>query len=166
MASLSGPGVLARLAELSREASEDQGGALWRLAAGGRQLDANLVRLLPDTHVAEHVEPALDVLLYVTAGSGQLRVDGMWQDLTEGSVVWLPRGTRRALHAGPDGLIQLSVHRRRPGLAIRTPATGAEEEGGERACLLDRVCAECGRLASESDARYCSRCGERLPDSV
>ncbi|MFD5427510.1 AraC family ligand binding domain-containing protein [Streptomyces sp. NPDC127084] len=165
MASLSRPGVLARLAELSRDASQDQGGALWRLAASGRQLDANVVRLLPDTHVAEHVEPTLDVLLYVTAGGGRLLIDGERQDVTEGSVVWLPRGSRRALYAGPEGLVQLSVHRRRPGLAIQTPSAD-RAEGGERACLLDRVCPECGRLAPESDARYCSRCGERLPDTA
>ncbi|WP_338676889.1 AraC family ligand binding domain-containing protein [Streptomyces sp. SCSIO 30461] len=163
MASLSQPGVLARLAQLSRDASQDQGGALWRLAADGRQLDANVVRLPPGAHVAEHVEPALDVLLYITSGSGRLLIGGTRQDIAEGSVVWLPRGSRRALYAGPEGLVQLSVHRRRPGLAIQASPADTSE-GGEHACLLDRVCPECGRLAPESDARYCGRCGEQLPD--
>ncbi|MFE7772985.1 cupin domain-containing protein [Streptomyces sp. NPDC057445] len=179
MTSPSDPGVLARLAELGDGIPEDRSGALWRLAADGRQLDANVVRLPPDTCVAEHVEPDLDVLLYVTGGGGLLHVDGVPQDLAAGSVVWLPRGSRRTLHAGSEGLVQLSVHRRRPGLAIRNVSvtdvagmagvtvegvTGVTVEGGEPACLLDRVCVECGRLSTESDARYCGRCGERLPD--
>ncbi|MEU2431326.1 hypothetical protein ABZ611_17740 [Streptomyces sp. NPDC007861] len=153
----SAPGVLARLAELSQDLSDEQGGALWRLAQRSRQLDANVVRLPPDVRIAEHIEPDLDVLLYAIEGGGLLHVDGVEQDVTAGSVVWLPRGSRRALRAGPEGLVQLSVHRRRPGLAIRTT-------GGEPACLLDRVCPECGRLATEPDARFCARCGESLPD--
>ncbi|WP_351236219.1 cupin domain-containing protein [Streptomyces sp. NPDC002133] len=152
----SGRGVLARLAELSDGASQEQSGALWRLTEDARQLDANVVRLLPDTRVAEHIEPDLDVLLYVTDGGGVLHVDGEPQDVAAGSLVWLPRGIRRSLRAGPEGLVQLSVHRRRPGLAIQST-------GGEPACLLDRVCTECGRLGTEPDARYCARCGERLP---
>jgi quercetin dioxygenase-like cupin family protein len=170
MAPPSDPGVLARLAELSEGLAEDRGGALWRLAANGRQLDANVIRIPPGAHVAEHVEPDLDVLLHVTNGSGLLLVDGEEQRIAEGSLVWLPRGTRRSLRAGSEGLIQLSVHRRRPGLAIRSAeaaaarAVGGEPvEGGEPACALDRVCAECGRIAVERDARYCGRCGERLP---
>ncbi|MGW2558973.1 cupin domain-containing protein [Streptomyces sp. NPDC001514] len=152
----SGRGVLARLAELSNGVAEEQGGALWRLAESARQLDANVVRLPPDARVAEHIEPDLDVLLYVTGGGGVLHVDGAQQSIAAGSVVWLPRGSRRALRAGPEGLVQLSVHRRRPGLTIQSA-------GGEPPCLLDRVCTDCGRLATESDARYCARCGKPLP---
>ncbi|MGW7362401.1 cupin domain-containing protein [Streptomyces sp. NPDC054841] len=191
MASPSGPGVLARLADLlADDASAERGGALWRLAEGGRQLDANVVRLPPDAGIGEHVEPDLDVLLYVAAGSGLLDVDGVRHEVTAGSVVWLPHGSRRALRAGPEGLVQLSVHRRRPGLVIKSAGgaadvdrptdfsglevaspdvdgwadvDGSAQEGGEAPCLLDRVCPECGRLAAESDARYCGRCGERLP---
>ncbi|MFT2020017.1 hypothetical protein ACMA1D_29900 [Streptomyces sp. 796.1] len=80
-----------------------------------------------------------------------------------GDLVWLPRGSRRAVAAGPDGLVYLTVHRRRPGLTIGAPAP-VEREGGDAACLLHRVCAECGRLAPETDARYCSRCGTALPN--
>jgi hypothetical protein len=39
------------------------------------------------------------------------------------------------------------------------PAT----EGGESACLLARVCPECGRLADEDPPTVCPGCGERLP---
>jgi hypothetical protein len=58
-------------------------------------------------------------------------------------------------------LAYLTVHQRRAGLAIGNLTATAE--GGEGPCLLDRVCPECGRLAAEASARYCSRCGEALP---
>ncbi|MER5178196.1 cupin domain-containing protein [Streptomyces sp. NPDC002896] len=185
MAPQSEPGVLARMADLLDETPAERGGAVWRLAAAGRQLDANVVRLAPGAEVGAHAEPDLDVLLYVAAGGGQLDAEGERQALGPGSVTWLPRGTRRALSAGPDGMAYLTVHRRRPGLTIRSAAPGREPEpqqepesrpesearpepepkpeGGEATCLLHRVCPECGRLASERDALYCSRCGTRLP---
>ncbi|MEU9984250.1 hypothetical protein [Streptomyces sp. NPDC050856] len=154
------PGVLARMPELLRDLPADRGGALWRLDREGRQLDANLVRLTAGAEVGESVEPELDVLLYVVDGSGRLDTDAGVLDLEPGCVVWLPRAARRALSAGERGLMYLSAHRRRPGLTIRN----ASGEGGESPCLLNRVCLACGRLAPENDARYCGRCGERLPE--
>ncbi|MEU5028073.1 cupin domain-containing protein [Streptomyces milbemycinicus] len=157
-------GVLGRVSELMREVTADRGGALWRLAAEGRQLDSNVIRLPAEARVDFHVEPDLDVLLYVADGSGWLDVADTRQELEPGCVAWLPHGARRALSAGADGLVYLTVHRRRPGLAIRGAVREvAAPEGGEPACLLHRVCAECGRLAQERDARYCARCGTLLP---
>ncbi|WP_406302476.1 hypothetical protein OHA61_08275 [Streptomyces sp. NBC_00885] len=153
-------GVLARVAELLHEEPTDRGGALWRLSAEGRQLDANVIRMLPGTRVTGHVDPDLDVLLCVVGGSGRLEADGTRQSLQTGCVAWLPRGTRRALFADEDGLVYVTAHRRRPGLAIRSTA---QAEGGEAACLLDRVCPRCDRPAAEIGARYCSRCGSQLP---
>lgn len=153
--------VLARAGELFRDVPAGRGGALWRLAADGRQLDANLIRVTPDTRVPAHVEPDLDVLLYVVDGGGRLDTGDGEQPLEAGALVWLPRGSRRGVAAGPGGLTYLTVHRRRPGLTIRTAAA---PETGEAACLLDRVCPECGRLApDESGVRFCGRCGTRLP---
>lgn len=238
MASSPVPGVLARMPDLVRSMPADRGGALWRLAESGRQLDANVVRLAPGAEVAEHVEPDLDVLVYVVNGSGRLGTGDDELPLEGGAVVWLPRGSRRALSAGPHGLDYLTVHRRRPGMSIRPASggeradaerpveersvgdrsvgersvgersvgersvgersvgawsvaersveersvaeqsvaeqsvderlnapSGGERSGGEPACLLDRVCPECGRLApDESDVRFCGRCGSRLPE--
>ncbi|MET9885425.1 hypothetical protein ABZZ20_20270 [Streptomyces sp. NPDC006430] len=48
--------------------------------------------------------------------------------------------------------------------AANTP-TPACDEGGESACLLHRVCPECGGLATEPGARTCWRCGGPLPDT-
>ncbi|MGG2461205.1 cupin domain-containing protein [Streptomyces sp. RGM 3693] len=97
-------------------------GALWRLAESGRQLDANLVRLPPEGRIDTHVEPDLDVILYVVSGDGVVDTTQDRQSLTEGSVVWLPHGSRRSLTAGRTGLAYLTVHRRRPGLQIKSRA--------------------------------------------
>ncbi|MEV7638671.1 hypothetical protein AB0O32_01955 [Streptomyces rubiginosohelvolus] len=157
------PRVLARIAGLLAAAAPDERGALWHLAEPGRELDANLVRLPPGADVGEHQEDVLDVLLVVLAGAGSVRAgDGQVLDLAAGAVLWLPRTSRRALTAGPDGLTYLTVHRRCPGLAIKPPS-GAYE-GGEGPCMLDRVCPECGRLSQDPAPVFCSRCGERFPE--
>ncbi|MGI5354217.1 hypothetical protein ACQI4E_02720 [Streptomyces sp. CA-252508] len=187
-------GVLARMPEVTRDVPADRSGALWRLAEDGRQLDANVVRLAAGTRVAVHVEPDLDVLLYVVDGTGRLDTAEGGQPVEAGCLVWLPHGSRRGMAAGPEGLAYLTVHRRRPGLSIGTASAragtartgtadagavppgaaapggdaareaGGERESGEAACLLDRVCPECGRLApAETGVRFCGRCGSRLP---
>ncbi|MEV6793018.1 hypothetical protein AB0M87_13655 [Streptomyces sp. NPDC051320] len=166
MSSTSVPGVIADAAGLVREASAGQRGALWRLAEPGRQLDAQVVRLEPGAEVAKPVEPEADVLLCVFAGRGRLLTDAAEQDLVPGGIAWLPQGSHRALEAGSEGLVYLAAHRRRTGLTVAPAAVApaaVEREGGEAACLLSLVCPECGRLAQESGARFCSRCGERLP---
>ncbi|WP_432110714.1 hypothetical protein [Streptomyces sp. YPW6] len=157
------PRILARIAGLLAAAAPDERGALWHLAEPGRELDANLVRLPPGAEVGEHQEDVLDVLLVVLEGAGSVRAgDGQALDLAAGTVLWLPRTSRRALAAGPDGLTYLTVHRRRPGLAIK-PSGGADD-GGEGPCMLDRVCPECGRLSQDPAPVFCSRCGERFPE--
>ncbi|EST33363.1 hypothetical protein N566_19445 [Streptomycetaceae bacterium MP113-05] len=42
--------------------------------------------------------------------------------------------------------------------AVPPPATAAET-GGESPCALDRVCAECGRIADAAPPTTCPRCG-------
>ncbi|WP_128374551.1 zinc ribbon domain-containing protein [Streptomyces cavernae] len=157
--------VLADLDDRLAKAPADRQGALWRLAEPGRGLDANAVRLPPGTTVDWHREDVLDVLLVVLGGDGRLESDEGAHELTPHTAVWLPRTSRRALHAGPAGLYYLTVHARRPGMTIGSAAP-SESAAGEPACLLHRVCAECGRLAEQSDARFCSRCGTALPDET
>ncbi|MFJ9770510.1 cupin domain-containing protein [Kitasatospora sp. NPDC101157] len=124
MTSHPGPGVLAHLESLLHQAPADSGGALWRLQEEGRQLDANIVRLPANAEVAAHVEPDLDVLVQVLDGSGLLETDGGRQELSAGCTAWLPHGARRAVSAAGDGLVYLTVHRRRPGLSIRSAPLG------------------------------------------
>ncbi|MFW3473144.1 hypothetical protein ACN24M_17770 [Streptomyces microflavus] len=156
------PRALAVLDDILASASPDERGALWHLAEAGRELDANLVRLPAGAEVGVHQEDVLDVLLVVLEGAGRVRVGGGDIVLSPSTVVWLPRTSRRALSAGADGLTYLTVHRRRPGLAVKPPSRAYE--GGEGPCMLDRVCPECGRLSEDPAPAFCSRCGERFPE--
>ncbi|MFF9685413.1 hypothetical protein [Streptomyces sp. NPDC014623] len=158
------PQVLAVLDELLASAAPGERGALWHLAEQGRELDANIVRLPPGAGVGEHREDVLDVLLVVLAGGGSLRTGaGGTLDLAPTTVTWLPRTSRRALEAGPEGLTYLTVHRRRPGLTIEPAVRAPAHEGGEAPCMLDLVCPECGRLSADRAPEFCSACGEAFP---
>ncbi|WP_411104161.1 hypothetical protein [Streptomyces sp. cmx-4-9] len=140
-------------------AADDQGGALWRLRQANRQLDANLVRLLPGAGVAAHTEAEVDVLLVVVAGSGSLTLNGAQRDVAPGVLMLLPRDATRAILAGPEGLAFLTAHRRRAGMSIgRKPRSGRLPE-----CEVHLVCGQCRRHAIEVDAQYCSQCGTPLP---
>jgi quercetin dioxygenase-like cupin family protein len=143
-------------------------GALWRLE-GARQLDANLVRLPPNQRVELHREPDVDVLLLALAGHGTVHTDEGPLALVPHALLWLPRGSQRALEAGPDGLAYLTAHQKRAGLRIRMPsdpealrrleAREEEGEGGEPACLLPRLCPECGAPVDRSSGQACPTCG-------
>ncbi|MEU6463006.1 hypothetical protein [Streptomyces sp. NPDC046976] len=102
-------------------------GVLWKLAEGGRQLDANVVRIAPGGRIAAHAEGRLDVLLLVVAGAGVLGAGASDapRPVAEGTLVWLPRGSTRSISAGERGLTYLTVHNRRPGMGITArPADG------------------------------------------
>ncbi|MFE4537148.1 hypothetical protein ACFRKB_19040 [Streptomyces scopuliridis] len=61
------PQVLVQIDDCLARVAAERGGALWRLAEAGRQLDATVVRLPPGAAaVEEHAEPDLDVLLLVS----------------------------------------------------------------------------------------------------
>jgi quercetin dioxygenase-like cupin family protein len=97
----------------------------WKLDRPGRQLDANVVRLPPGGEVDTHAEPELDVLFLVVDGSGSLATPEGVEEVADGALCWLPRGSVRRLCAGPDGLSYLTVHKRRPGMRIgRVPSAG------------------------------------------
>ncbi|MFF3906628.1 hypothetical protein ACFYZJ_11655 [Streptomyces sp. NPDC001848] len=96
----------------------ESAGAVWKLAESGRQLDANLIRLPTLQRVDTHTEPDLDVLLLVLTGDGILGSPDGPRRLTEGTLLWLPRGSTRSVTAGEDGLSYLTVHKRRPGMRI------------------------------------------------
>ena len=92
-------------------------GAVWNLPHGG-DLDANAVWLRPGDGIDEHVNDEVDVLVVVWRGDGELTADGRMTALRPGVVVQVPRGARRGIRAGDDGLTYLSVHRRRDGVTI------------------------------------------------
>jgi quercetin dioxygenase-like cupin family protein len=92
-------------------------GAVWSLPHGG-DLDGNLVRIEPDGAIDPHVNAEVDVLISVVAGHGHLVVDGISRELRGDMVALVPKGTRRSIGAGADGISYLSIHRRREPLGI------------------------------------------------
>ncbi|MEW2136497.1 hypothetical protein AB0892_07805 [Streptomyces sp. NPDC005409] len=146
------------VASLIAAVEQGRSGALWRLEGADRQLDANLVRHLPGTGGAAYTEDEVDVMLVVVAGGGTLTLDGTPSPLAPGFLGLLPRGTSRSLLAGSEGLLVLTVHRKRRAMSIGRTAPAAEPEP----CALHLVCGWCHRHAIEADARYCTGCGTAL----
>ncbi len=92
------------------------GGPVW--GAASDDLNATILEWPPGAGPAEHVNETRDVLYVGLAGSATLTVDGEPQELRAGEAVIVPKGSRRALAAGPDGVRYLTAHLRRGGLQI------------------------------------------------
>lgn len=118
------PRVLADTSALGEPAA-DATGVTWKLQMRERDLDSNVIALAPGAGIAAHAGPDVDVLIHVLAGSGQLSTELGTLALRAGSLVWLPRRSRRQLTAGPDGLRYLTVHQRRQALTLITAPAGA-----------------------------------------
>ncbi|MBN9101561.1 MULTISPECIES: hypothetical protein [unclassified Pseudonocardia] len=116
------PHVLHDLQPIVADHGAQPAGVVWRLDEVGRQLDANVLNLPAGRTIDTHTEPDLDVLLLILAGSGSLTTGAGNLDLVPGELVWLPVGSTRSLTAGLHGLAYVTVHRRRPGMQIRSPA--------------------------------------------
>jgi quercetin dioxygenase-like cupin family protein len=106
--------VAADLAPLLAEAGN---GVHWTLEPEG-DLNVNLVRLDPGEEVGAHGNSEVDVLVVGLAGTGHVVLEERTVALGPSTVVLLPKGARRSIHAGPEGLGYLTVHRRRGGLTI------------------------------------------------
>jgi uncharacterized protein (DUF2249 family) len=117
------PRVLADAAAVGAD-SGDATGAVWKLQMRERDLDSNIIALPPGASIGAHTGPDLDVLIYVLAGAGLLATerDDHPVELRAGSLIWLPRRSRRSFTAGPDGLRYLTVHQRRQALTLTVPA--------------------------------------------
>jgi len=114
------PRVLADTTALSAAAAGEARVA-WKLEMRERDLDSNIIALDPGAVIEAHAGPDVDVLIHVLAGSGQLTTEVGTLELNGGSLIWLPRRSRRRFAAGPDGLRYLTVHQRRQALTL-TPA--------------------------------------------
>ena len=97
-------------------ASRSGHGPVWGLACD--DLNATLLAWPAGHEVAEHTNEDLDVLLVVLGGSGTVAVDGRPQDVAEQQALLIPKGSRRSIRAGDDGIRYLSIHRRRGPLQI------------------------------------------------
>lgn len=115
------PRELVNTADLSGDHADPTArGAVWKLQVRRRDLDSNVIAVPPDGRIEAHLGPDLDVLVHVLAGSGQLDTEGGAVEMTPGALIWLPRRSRRAIHAGPEGLRYLTVHQRRQALVLET----------------------------------------------
>ena len=92
-------------------------GPLWGMASA--DLNATLLAWEPGHELAEHVNDELDVLVVVLDGSGGVTVDGTRHELETGTALLVPKGARRAIVAGDEGMRYLTVHRRREPLQIQ-----------------------------------------------
>jgi uncharacterized protein (DUF2249 family)/quercetin dioxygenase-like cupin family protein len=98
-------------------------GVIWKLQMRERDLDSNVIALAPGATIDAHAGPDVDVLIHVLAGSGQLSTELDTLALRTGTLIWLPRRSRRQFAAGPDGLKYLTVHQRRQALTLTTAAS-------------------------------------------
>lgn len=133
LAATSLPHVLCDVMDVAARAHDvDAAGAVWKLRMNRRDLDSNIVRLQADSRIDSHVGPPLDVLLMVLAGSGRVTTELHDLELGTGSLVWLPRLSRRAFAAGAGGLTYMTVHQRRKSLDLKPPPRRSDgrPEGG------------------------------------
>lgn len=113
--------MLINSAELDPQQSDEDGrGVLWKLTMRERDLDSNIVSLAPGGGIEAYTGPDLDVMIHVIAGAGHLTSESGVVDLRPGSVLWLPRRSRRQFDAGPSGLRYLTVHQCRQALVLDT----------------------------------------------
>ncbi len=91
-------------------------GPLWGEATD--DLNLTLLAWPAGAGPAEHVNDERDVVLVVVAGAGSAVVDGVEHPVRAGQALVIPRGSRRGLTAGPEGIRYLSVHLRRGGLQV------------------------------------------------
>ncbi|HEX2740164.1 MAG TPA: cupin domain-containing protein [Rubrobacter sp.] len=94
-----------------------QKGVVWTLD-GSVDLNANLVRFGVDGGVEEHVNDEVDVIFVGVSGSGRVEVDGEEYPLSNGTMVFVPRGVKRSVRSTSEDFVYLSVHRRRGPLRI------------------------------------------------
>lgn len=175
---MTGPRLLADLDWVLAQSAAGTAGAVWQLQEQDRQLDADLVRLPADERVELRHEPDDDVLLLPLYGAGTLHTDAGHAPLVPHALMWLPRGSRRTLVAGPEGLAYVTVQRTR---AAQPDAAPAEDVGsgnavqrsagsgrertdgtGRAAYLPPRLCPRCGAPREAAINRTCSNCGAAL----
>lgn len=85
------------------------------------ELHMNVLVLGPGDLIAEHVNQLLDVIVTCLAGSGTIAIDDESVAIEAGSIVLIPRGSRRTITAGTGGVSYTTVHRKRGGIMPTVP---------------------------------------------
>ena len=92
-------------------------GVVWTLEASS-QLNANLVRFETGDGVREHVNDEVDVIIMGISGSGSVEVDGREHPVSNGTLVFVPKGARRSTRSASGDFAYVTVHSRRGPLQI------------------------------------------------
>ena len=92
-------------------------GSIWTLE-GSPDLNANLVLFEAGGGVGEHVNDEVDVLIVGVSGSGSVSVGREEHAVSNGVMVFIPKGARRSTRATSESLAYLSIHRRMGPLRI------------------------------------------------
>lgn len=79
-------------------------------------LHLNLVDLRTGELIASHVNTALDVVITCLTGDGVINVDEESIPLAPGSIVLVPKGSRREIIAGEGGIRYTTCHQKRGGI--------------------------------------------------
>ncbi|HEX6797201.1 MAG TPA: cupin domain-containing protein [Ktedonobacterales bacterium] len=102
--------------------AQEKSGPAWSLASS--DLNLNLVRLPPGDEIPGHINAEVDVVYLAVAGAGTIELGyagGSMEThaMAPGGLFVVPKGLHRAIHAGEQGLVYLTCHRRRAGLMPR-----------------------------------------------
>ncbi len=92
-------------------------GVVWTLEESG-DLNMNLIRFPDGEGVGEHVNDEVEVIFLGVSGSGFVNVDGEDCHLSDGTLVFVPKGIRRSTRSESNDFAYLTVHRRRGALRI------------------------------------------------
>lgn len=92
---------------------EGPDGVVWGLDSP--QLNANLVKLDAGHEMPEHISAHIDVLIIVQSGEGVIIIDDAEHVLRSETVVLVPSGSRRSIHA-KRRMIYFSIHQPRGAL--------------------------------------------------
>lgn len=98
--------------DLLRKAGEDSGsGALWGFET--QDLDCTLVAWPKGAGVKAHTNEEVDVIMLVVEGRALIELEDKAQQLSEGQLLIISKGTERRIEAISDRLVYLNVHKRR-----------------------------------------------------
>lgn len=110
------PRALGRADELGGTPGAD--GAVWRLSARDRDLDASVLEVDAGVALEPHRGSGCDVLVTVLSGAGVLVTEVGQLVLAAGELVHIPAGATRGFTAGDEGLRVLLVQQRRQELKL------------------------------------------------
>lgn len=103
--------------DMARKAAEDPGqGALWGIET--QDLDCTLVAWPEGLGVAEHTNNEVDVLMIVMEGRALIELSGANQELAQGQLLLIRKGTPRRIEALYGRLVYLNVHKRRKPMTL------------------------------------------------